>query len=70
MFSSFRIGWKAERPEQYGLYVHCQTSLIESFRTHYPQELEYQGKRAVLATLCGRKPSKRRQNTMMEIEGV
>lgn len=30
----------------YALYVHCQTSLVATFRTHYPN-LRYEGKRAI-----------------------
>lgn len=32
----------------YALYVHCQTSLIETFRRHYPAELSYDGSRALI----------------------
>ncbi len=46
--TTIRIGWKAERPEQYGLYVHCQTNLVDTFRALFPQELRLQGNRAIL----------------------
>jgi hypothetical protein len=32
----------------YALYVHCQTSLIETFRRHYPGEFSYEGNRALI----------------------
>ena len=40
------------RIDQYGgdqvaMYVHCQTTLVDSFRAMYP-ELNYEGKRAVI----------------------
>ena len=33
---------------QYGLYVHCQTSLIDEFRKSYPDAFQYNGTRALL----------------------
>ena len=32
----------------FGLYVHCQTSLISDFRSLFPSELTYEGNRAIL----------------------
>jgi hypothetical protein len=32
----------------YALYVHCQTSLIETFRRHYPGEFSCEGNRALI----------------------
>lgn len=34
----------------YALYVHCQTSLIETYRRHYPGEFSYDGNRALIFT--------------------
>lgn len=34
--------------DRYALYVHCQTSLIETFKARYPDELTYENNRAVL----------------------
>ena len=31
-----------------GLYVHCQTTLIDTFRLHYPNQLEFEKKRAII----------------------
>jgi len=31
-----------------GLYVHCQTSLIDTFRLHYGGQLEFEKKRAII----------------------
>lgn len=33
---------------RYALYVHCQTSLIETYRRHYPGEFSYDGNRALV----------------------
>jgi hypothetical protein len=31
-----------------GLYVHCQTSLVDTFRSHYSGQLEFEKKRAII----------------------
>ena len=46
--TTLRIGWKPAQPTQYGLYVHCQTNLVDSFRSLFPDELRFQGNRAIL----------------------
>lgn len=43
-----RIDRVKSAPDRYALYVHCQTSLIETFKARYPDELTYDGNRAVL----------------------
>lgn len=45
--STIRLGWKASVPNQYALYFNCNTTLVDSFRTYFP-ELHYGGNRAVL----------------------
>ena len=45
--TTVRIAWKAAAPERYALYVHCQTNLVDTFRTRFP-ELDYDGNRAVV----------------------
>jgi hypothetical protein len=46
--TTIRIDQVKRAPGRIALYVHCQTSLIETFRRHYPQELQFEGKRAIL----------------------
>jgi len=43
-----RIDQVKSAPDTYALYVHCQTSLIETFKSRYPDELIYEGNRAIL----------------------
>ena len=38
----------AKEPGHYGLYVHCQTSLIDDFRKAHPDSFKYGGTRALL----------------------
>lgn len=45
--TTVRVAWKAKQPEVLGVYFHCQTTLIDTFRTLAP-ELKFQGERAVL----------------------
>lgn len=45
--STIRIGWKPARPTRYAMYFHCRTSLVDTFRTLFP-ELAFEGNRAVL----------------------
>ena len=45
--STIRIGWKASSPETYAMYLNCQTSLVDSYRTLFP-ELTYEGNRAII----------------------
>jgi len=33
-----------------GLYVHCQTNILESFRDRFPDAFRYEGARAILFT--------------------
>ena len=44
--SMVRINSKT--PEQYALYVHCQTDLIAQFKDLYPTQFEYDGKRSIV----------------------
>jgi hypothetical protein len=34
--STLRLGWKPQAPEYYSMFVHCSTSLVDSFRTLFP----------------------------------
>ncbi len=45
--STVRIAWKAKNPDRYAIFFNCNTRLIETFRELYPDEFEYDGKRAI-----------------------
>lgn len=45
--STIRIDWKKDAPHQYAMYFHCQTSLVETFKTIYPKVFVYVGNRAI-----------------------
>ena len=45
--STIRIDQVKPAADQYAVYFHCQTNLVETFRELYP-ELSYDGNRAIL----------------------
>ncbi|WP_299499131.1 hypothetical protein [uncultured Roseobacter sp.] len=51
--TTLRCGWDPDTPEQFSLYVHCQTTLIETMKTLYPNAFEYDGNRAMRMPLNG-----------------
>ena len=46
--STVRIDWKKSNPSQYAIYFHCQTTLIDTFRTLFPTEFKFEGNRAIV----------------------
>ena len=48
--STIRIGWKPSKPDQYAMYFNCQTTLVDDFRTLFP-ELTFEGNRALVFQL-------------------
>lgn len=49
--STLRMDWKERNPNQYALYFSCSTSLVETFRIVFKENLRYEGKRAVVFDL-------------------
>ena len=45
--STIRLGWKASCPAQYAVYFNCNTTLVDTFRSLFP-ELSFSGNRALL----------------------
>lgn len=46
--TTVRIDWKERNPDQIGIYVNCNTSLVETYRSMFSDELEFEGNRAIL----------------------
>jgi hypothetical protein len=46
--STIRIDRKKRSPSQYAMYFHCRTSLVETFRMHFPTEFSFEGNRAIV----------------------
>lgn len=54
--STVRLNWRPAYGEKVGLFVMCSTTLISEFKTHYPSELAFEGKRCVWVPLKGALP--------------
>jgi hypothetical protein len=54
--STIRLAWKAKNPDKFGIYLNCQTTLVETMRLNYPDSFQYQGERALLISLNARLP--------------
>ncbi|KZN45424.1 DUF1801 domain-containing protein [Pseudoalteromonas luteoviolacea] len=50
--SPVRIDWKPKTPNNYFLYFHCQTKLVDTFRVLYSEALEFNGNRAIVLSLA------------------
>lgn len=46
--SPTRIGWRPNSPEEYCLFFHCQTTLVETFKEIYGDLFAYEGNRAIV----------------------
>ncbi len=56
--STIRLGWKRAAPDQVALYFNCNTTLVESFRMQFADELAFEGNRAVLIAIAGPLPER------------
>jgi Domain of unknown function (DU1801) len=55
--STVRIAWKKSAPTQVAMYFHCQTRLVETFRTLFPGEFAFEGNRAIVFELSAPAPA-------------
>lgn len=46
--STIRIDWKASAPDQYAMYFHCKTKLVDTFKELYRDRLKFEGNRAII----------------------
>ena len=49
--STLRIAYKATKPSQYAMYFNCQTTLVDTFRTMFPNDFRFEGNRAIVFEL-------------------
>ncbi len=54
--STVRMDWKAKQPEQYAMYFNCQTTLVETFKTLFPKDFQFEGNRAIVFKLADAVP--------------
>lgn len=53
--STVRID-RLEGSDGYAIYFHCQSGLVQSFRSLYPKTFRYDGKRAIIFNAADRLP--------------
>lgn len=46
--STIRIDWKEKNPNQYAMYFHCKTKLVDTFKERYKNIFNYEGNRAII----------------------
>ena len=63
--SAVRIGWHPDTPEKYGIYFHCQSKLVPTFRKLYPKEFTYSGNRAILFDKRDKVPIKQLKHCLL-----
>jgi hypothetical protein len=49
--STVRMDWKKNDPNHYAMYFHCQTNLVETFRTIFPNDFKFEGNRALVFSI-------------------
>jgi hypothetical protein len=50
--STIRIAWKQKAPSDYSMYFNCQMTLIETFKTLFPNEFRFEGNRAIIFSVA------------------
>lgn len=45
--TTIRMDWKEATPDRVHLFFHCQTTLVETFRLHFPETFEFEGNRGL-----------------------
>ena len=48
MGSTIRLGWNKSSPQQYMIYFHCKTKLVDTFKELYGDTFRYEGNRAIV----------------------
>ena len=46
--STVRIAYNPTKPLQYAMYFNCQTTLVDTFRTTFPKDFQFEGNRAIV----------------------
>ena len=49
--TAVRLGWSEKTPEAISLFVHCQTTLVDTYRTLVGDELSFEGNRAIVVPI-------------------
>lgn len=54
--STVRLDWKKNDPGHYAMYFNCQTTLVDTFRTLFPHDFQFDGNRALVFSLDDQVP--------------
>lgn len=54
--STVRMDWKPKAPGQYAVYFNCNTGLVDTFKTMFPEDFRYEGRRAIVFEVDERIP--------------
>ena len=46
--STIRMDWKKSKPDQYAMYFHCKTNLVDTFKEIYRDKFKFEGNRAIV----------------------
>lgn len=46
--STIRIAWKKSKPDQYAIFFHCKTKLVDTFKELYKHQFRFEGNRAIV----------------------
>ncbi len=46
--STIRIAWKKSKPQQYAIYFHCKTKLVDTFKELYIDTFRFEDNRAII----------------------
>ncbi|TYP71615.1 DUF1801 domain-containing protein [Aquimarina intermedia] len=49
--STLRIGWNPKTPDYYGMYFHCASRLVPTFKRVYSDTFSFEGNRAIIFNL-------------------
>ncbi|WP_028602659.1 DUF1801 domain-containing protein [Ottowia thiooxydans] len=55
--STIRMDWKNKQPEQFALYFNCNTNLVDTFRTLFPDDFKFEGNRALVFNISDNLPT-------------
>lgn len=56
--STVRIAYKPAKPLHYAMYFNCQTTLVDTFRTVFPNDLKFECNRAIVFAVADKIPTK------------
>ena len=54
--STIRMDWKKSKPDQYAMYFHCKTKLVDTFKELYKDKFNFEGNRAIVFNIKDKVP--------------